>query len=98
MTLDRSVLRQRRRELAEMVNAWDPVGLIAMGAPDDEYGCIVDDVLGALERGDSAATLAGYLAAHLPEHFGVRVADPGPFVERAVAWYRTRSGDGTGGD
>ncbi len=81
---------QRRRELAEMVNAWDPAGLVQHGAPVDEYDSVVDDVLRALGRGDSPTALARYLAARLPEHFGVRVPDPGPFVERAVAWYRSR--------
>jgi len=81
-----------------MVNAWDPVGLIAVGAPGNEYDCVVDDVLAALERGDSAANLSRHLATHLPEHFGIPVSEPRPFVERAVAWYRALGATGAADD
>ena len=90
MRLEKAESRRRWGELTELVNAWDPVGLIAMGAPGDEYDCVVGDVLRALERGESAAGLAGLLATHLPEHFGSAVANPKPFAEQAVAWYNAR--------
>jgi hypothetical protein len=73
-----------------MVNAWDPIGLIEMGAPVDEYDCVVGDVMRALERRDSPEQLATFLAAHIADHFGLPPADTRPFAEQAVAWYASR--------
>jgi hypothetical protein len=76
--------------MTEMVNAWDPVGLLEMGAPPDEYDCVVGDVLRALERGDSPERLAGFLVTHIGEHFGSAPRNPGSFAAQAVAWYSAR--------
>ena len=73
-----------------MINEWDPLGLIGMGCPLDEYDCVVGDVLRALERGQAADTLARSLAAEIIEHFGSAPSDVGPFAERAVLWDRSR--------
>ena len=73
-----------------MVNTWDPVGLIAMGAPLDEYDCVVGHVMRVLERKDSPEQLTTFLAAHIAEHFGLAPSDPGPFARQAVAWYASR--------
>lgn len=88
--LERADSRRRWREMTDLVNEWDPIGLLAMGCPPDEYDCVVGDVLRALERGDGAAQLSDFLAAHLAEHFGAEPRDPGPFATRAVAWYALR--------
>jgi len=76
--------------MTEMVNAWDPIGLIEMGAPLDEYDCVVGDVMRALERKDSPEQLAVFLAAHIADHFGLAPSDPRPFADQAVAWYASR--------
>jgi hypothetical protein len=86
--------RLRWRELTAMVNEWDPVGLIAAGAPNDEYDCIVGDVLRALERGDSEAALAHYLKEHIGDHFGADPGDPAAFAIKAAVWYRARIAEG----
>jgi hypothetical protein len=90
MRIDKSESRRRWREMTEMVNGWDPIGLIEMGAPLDEYDCVVGDVMRALERKDSPEQLATFLAAHIAEHFGLAPSDPRPFAEQAVAWYTSR--------
>ena len=87
MRLERAESQRRWREMTEMVNTWGPVGLLQMGAPPDEYDCVVGDVLRALERGGNVERLADYLATHIPEHFGSTVRDTRPFAEQAVAWY-----------
>jgi GrpB-like predicted nucleotidyltransferase (UPF0157 family) len=79
-----------RRELEALVKAWDPIGLIALGAPVDEYACIVGPTLSLLQRHASYAEIARYLLTEFRDHFGVTIADPAPFVERAVAWFRSR--------
>ena len=94
--MDKREVRRRWREMTEMVNAWDPVGLISDGAPLDEYDCIVGDVMRGLERKDSPEQLATYLTAHIADHFGVQPRDPFPFVEQAVDWYATRWPDSHG--
>ncbi len=33
--------RARWRELRDLVNDWDPVDLISVGAAEDEYECVV---------------------------------------------------------
>jgi hypothetical protein len=76
--------------MTEMVNAWDPIGLIEMGAPPDEYDCVVGDVMRALERKDSPQQMALYLEAHITDHFGSIPRDPLPFATQAVSWYAAR--------
>lgn len=90
MRLEKRESRRRWREMTELVNAWDPIGLIEMGAPLDEYDCVVGDVMRALERKDSPEQIATFLTVHIAEHFGVAPSDPRPFARQAVAWYASR--------
>jgi hypothetical protein len=90
MSTEKSEVRRRWREMTEMVNAWDPVGLLQGGAPLDEYDCLVGDVMRGLERRDSPKQLATFLAAHIADHFGLPPSDPLPFAEQAVSWYASR--------
>lgn len=90
MRITRQQLRQRFSELRDLVNAWDPVGLIASGARLDEYDCIVGPVLRRLEEHQSATMIAAYLSTEFNEHFGVPARDPEVFAEQAVAWYSQR--------
>jgi hypothetical protein len=73
-----------------MVNEWDPLGLIGMGCPLDEYDCVVSDVLRALERGETADDLARNLATEIAQHFGSAPSDAGPFAKKAILWYHSR--------
>lgn len=84
-------------ELQELINEWDPVGLLALGAPSDEYDCLVAPTLSQLANGISPAELAALLGAHIKDHFGVkdhfavRAARAQQFAELASTWYRSRS-------
>jgi len=90
LRITRQQLRIRYRELRDLVNAWDPVGLIATGAPLDEYDCIVGPVLRRLEEHQSASMIAAYLSTEFDDHFGVALRDPKEFAEKAVTWYSQR--------
>lgn len=73
LTKDQS--RQRLRELRDLVNAWDPIGLIAAGAPEDEYECLVGPVLRLLEQGVSQEVIGSYVAGECRDHFGAPIAE-----------------------
>jgi hypothetical protein len=84
---ERHTLSARRDELRRLINAWDPIGLLTLGAPSDEYECLVDGILSRLQRNGSAAELAAFLDRHLADHFGVEFI-PGvsaEFVARLMA-------------
>ena len=66
-----AALRQRFVELRALVNIWDPIGLIALGLPEDEYDCIVGPVLRLLESHKSRHEIASYLDCEMSEHFGL---------------------------
>jgi hypothetical protein len=84
----RDSAKRRMRELQELVNEWDPAGLLAIGAPKDEYDCLVGPILSRLARSATAPELAEWVTSHVADHFGVRPANPHRFVQKVVAWYR----------
>ena len=83
--------KQQKRELQALFNEWDPVGLLKLGAPSDEYECLVGPTLSRLAQRVSASELASWLSAHIADHFGVPAGDARPFAERATEWYRAHS-------
>ena len=83
-------LRKLTRGLWDLIDQWDPVGLLKRGAPKDEYECMVGPVLSHLERGTSADQLAAWLHSYIADHFGVSSGDARPFAEKACAWHRAQ--------
>jgi hypothetical protein len=79
------------REVRARVWAWDPVGLAGLGAPDDEYDCLVGPLTGALREGLPADALANRIRNHVIEHFAVEPSGTDIFSAELNAWYR-RSG------
>jgi len=53
------------------MNEFDPVGLIASGAPADEYDCLTDKILGLKHRGESKEKMRSLVLDELSNHFGV---------------------------
>ena len=53
------------------VNEWDPIGLVSMGSPLDEYDCISMHLIGMLSRNARDSEIHRWLEAEIPEHFGV---------------------------
>ena len=72
----RTNLREQEALLRAMINAWDPIGLIACGTPEDEYDCITHRVLGLLHSQADAAAISKSLATFLPYHFGSAPSAP----------------------
>lgn len=66
----------------DVLNAWDPIGVIEHGAPADEYDCLIAPILQRLDGGADATGIAAFLRSELTEHFGL---DPGPLDVEAVA-------------
>jgi hypothetical protein len=71
MRLTAAALKQRFAELRDLVNEWDPIGLIEAGAPRDEYECLVGPILRRLEAQNPVHEIAGFLDHQMVEHFGV---------------------------
>lgn len=88
MRLSKDQSRKRWRELRDAVNDWDPVGLIEIGAPEDEYECLVGPLMRMLEAGCSREEIADYLNQHVPDHFGAsKIEGAERFAEGKVSWF-----------
>lgn len=56
--------------LEEIVNEWDPIGLIRGGAPKDEYDCLTTQLLSRLYGGEKVEDIRRFVFEELDEHFG----------------------------
>ena len=61
------------QELRDLLNKWDPVGLIAAGAPKDEYDCLLGKMIRLLVDDSDEETIVESLSREFPEHFGVEM-------------------------
>jgi hypothetical protein len=89
MTTAKSQRHRDRQLMAEVllrVRRWDPVGLDTIGAPEDEYECLVGPISSALRRGDSVSELAAAVESQVAEHFGVEPAGSLAFAEDLIRW------------
>ena len=50
--------REFLRMLSDRIWAWDPIGVAGIGAPNDEYDCLVAPVSGWLKEGLAASAIA----------------------------------------
>jgi len=85
-----------QHELKALINEWDPIGLLEIGAPEDEYNCLVDPLLQKLRSGQSPEDLTAFLDQHIAEHFGADATSgvSADFVDRVMAWAAARRRDG----
>lgn len=91
--LSRAEFRERFRELRDLINAWDPIGVLDDPSwPRDEYDALVGPVLRRLEAGDTPAELAEYLRAEVRDRFGLDsdARPPEDVAAEMAAWYRAR--------
>ncbi len=61
-----------------------------MGAPDDEYDCMVAPILGRLEH-ENADEIVAWLEREFPEHFGLKGPPRGAlraFADDVATLYR----------
>ena len=54
------------RALGVRVTAWDPIGLIAIGAPPDEYDRLIGPITSGLRQGVTSDGLAAALDRFIP--------------------------------
>src|SRR5258706_5090574 len=85
---DRIATSEFIREIRVRIWPWDPIGLAGVGAPEDEYDCLVGPVTGALREGLQADVLVSRLRGHVLAHFGSQPDDIEAFVADLTRWYR----------
>lgn len=91
-------------DLNQMVNEWDPLGLIEDGAPEDEYDCLVQKIYSLLQKESSPKAIEELILDELESHFGMGesnvslhrreayLKDVTNFSERAATWFKGRRG------
>ncbi len=95
---DRAVTSEFIREIRVRIWAWDPIGLASLGAPEDEYDCLVGPVTGALREGLPADVVASRLRGYVLAHFGSQPEDIESFVDDLIRWYQNLSPNPWAGD
>jgi hypothetical protein len=93
--LSKEQSRARWGELRELLNEWDPIGVMPDG-PRDEYDCLAGPVLRMLEGGASHGQIADFLRSEIAEHFGLSPQhyDFGSVARGLRRWFHERW-DGT---
>lgn len=82
--------REHLRELYRRIVAWDPIGLIATGAPEDEYDCLLGPIATDLRDEVTPAHLAEVLRLRITSHFGVEPENTERFAVEITDWHRIR--------
>jgi hypothetical protein len=93
LRLSRAELRARFRELRNLVNTWDPIGVMAdPDWPRDEYECVVGPLLHRLEKEVPMEEIGAFLHDEFTDHFGLDVSRATAMAraEAAVSWYVQR--------
>lgn len=76
-----------------LLNGWDPAGLLAAGAPRNEYDFIIEGLLDLLSRHVPESEVASFLEAEISQHFGVRPQGAAQFAKKAVTWFEVVSAE-----
>jgi hypothetical protein len=78
----------RVEELRELLLEWDPLQVVALSCPDDEYDCLQVPLMRHLDENATASAISVFLQRRMPEHFGVNVRPEkiDTFVDRLLAW------------
>jgi hypothetical protein len=87
----RNAVRAQREQLLTLVNGWDPIGLLAAGAPRSEYEFVIDKLLELLSRNETEEEIARFLERGIADHFGTQPTGAGPFAKKVVAWFQMTS-------
>lgn len=86
---DQRQMLRRSSELRDLLNEWDPIGVIQAGGPTDEYECLVSPVMRLLGQDAAPAQLVAYLREEFADHFGMVTPPAGllEFATAAKAWF-----------
>jgi hypothetical protein len=91
MGLTKEQSRKRWEELRDLLVAWDPLNLSKIGAPRDEYDCLLGPLMRHLEQGSTDNVVSSFLAHEFTDHFGVPSYAEEPdvvrFAQLARAWF-----------
>lgn len=63
-------------DVSRLLRKADPIGLIAMGAPDDEYGPEVSTILPRLREANSAADVQRIVYEEFVQWFDAKIVGP----------------------
>ena len=93
---DTDCVQRAQRELRELLNEWDPIGVFdpegegGDAGPLDEYDCLRDPLISHLLRGANRAEIAEFLRRELTNHFGL---EPGlvttNLIDRIFEWWES---------
>lgn len=61
--------RKKQDIVTKIINEWDPMDLLAMGAGEDRYQLEIDKIVDALDQVDSVDELAGYIKQYMDASF-----------------------------
>ena len=87
-------------QLELIVNNWDPIGLIAGGAPSDEYDCISVQLISMLIQDKNSKEIFDFIIFELDKHFGMGLdsitkekkeqfmQNQFEFSESLIEWYK----------
>lgn len=80
-----------KKELIDLLNQWDPIGIMSLEAPKDEYDCFVNPILSILHKGKGKSELTNFLKKHLEDHMGLDSKDskPDEFAEKIMSWWKS---------
>lgn len=85
--------REARRQLRELLIAWDPIGVADVPEGADEYDCMISPLMHQLHAGTSVAALRCWLIKEVDEHFGM-LADAdreSRLAARISGWWEART-------
>lgn len=65
-----SVSKRKKQDIVtKIINEWDPMDLLAMGAGENRYRLEIDKIVDALDQVDSVDELAGYIKHYMDASF-----------------------------
>jgi hypothetical protein len=70
MTLSHGQSRDRRRQLLDLLFEYDIAFLVSNSDQADEYECLVDPLLGLLQRQATESEIREFLEGEVRTHFG----------------------------
>jgi hypothetical protein len=85
------MIKSHYAQLRQLVSEWNPIGVA--GLPDDEYDCLVGQLLSRLHTHASASDIEAFLGEEISGHFGIAVpANTRMFAERVERWFQLAQG------
>jgi len=61
--------RKKQDVVTKIINEWDPMDLLALGAGEDRYRLEIDKIVDALDQVDSVDVLAGFIKQYMDASF-----------------------------